>query len=445
MSIIHHCWEPHGRTLRDDSVLDCYVYKTTVGQYNVDRGDGSFAPFVYDPTNKVVRFADCELRFVVGGLQFWRDKQQIGALAFYPETLRGSTWRRDTATIGPLQITEQDTGDARATITFAYRVSTTDYRADVSITLGGSHLVRFRFDVQALKAGEHALVVEWGDAIEPIQEYGRNRDTGAIELLTPTAVRTNGMWQRWFVQEQALHAIEAPDKRVRLGHKIYQADEQLTISPDVMGPLYITANEDDIGISGDAELYLFVSGEGGGVAWMGDYPSGYNYTGAFRFALSGALSSSAEVSDATLKVYGKDAWNWNGSSDALVVYGEQSSNAAQVSTEANHPWDGSSPRTLATNSVRWPTSGGLSWNTSGWNTTPSLASIINELIDDYSGLASGAHIQLWTGMASGSGHQREVGYEDYSHTDTHHSELSITYSTGGTVSHVGLLLLGAGL
>jgi len=139
--------------------------------------------------------------------------------------------------------------------------------------------------------------------------------------------------------------------------------------------------------------------------------TGHHVWGYFRFGLSKAIPKGATLTGATLALQGSaaDCGGWNASTQALEVKLEDSADAPVVSAGKDEPLTGTG-RTLIAGAVRWPTLGGLTWQTAGMNTSPSLASLLQSLVAK-STLASGSHVQLWIhGAQVTSG---EVGVVDY--------------------------------
>lgn len=145
---------------------------------------------------------------------------------------------------------------------------------------------------------------------------------------------------------------------------------------------------------------------------------------AFRFTLSHAIPAGSTVVDATLALYGRDAWDWDNSSDSLQVAVELSEDAEQVAGAADLPLVAGGRETLAT-TARWPEVGGLAWQNLSWNESPNLAALLQELVDTVGGLEAGAHVQFFV-YGTTANINSEVAVEDSSHSDTHAPTLTIT-------------------
>ncbi|MFZ5785101.1 MAG: hypothetical protein ACOY3Y_01555 [Acidobacteriota bacterium] len=147
--------------------------------------------------------------------------------------------------------------------------------------------------------------------------------------------------------------------------------------------------------------------------------------GYFRFALTQAIPSGAAITGAALTLRGSGSYQW-GANKALEVLAELSADAPAVAGAADAPGSGASGRSV-TSAVRWPASGGLSWQGGQDNTTPSLAPILQQVVTSKGGLASGSHIQLWIRGAQTS--DGTVATDDFTATGyaTHPARLTLSY------------------
>jgi hypothetical protein len=156
-----------------------------------------------------------------------------------------------------------------------------------------------------------------------------------------------------------------------------------------IGPISIAADGDD----GEVWSSFFwddgENNDGVGVISFG----GANYVwGFFRFVLPSAIPSGSTITDSRLELWGESSVGWiNGASD-LRVYCNDSANAAAPTAGGDRPsLDGGSTSTT-TASVNW---NDVTWTLNAWNESPSLATMIQELVTDNGGLSSGAGIVLW--------------------------------------------------
>lgn len=153
-----------------------------------------------------------------------------------------------------------------------------------------------------------------------------------------------------------------------------------------------------------------------------------------RFTLSEALPASAVITSATIQYRGNGFYGDNTYLRMFVTAGANPN--APTSASQRPSMDGGSstlyPATF-NSGIRWPSSGNVSWNASGANTTTSFASLIQHLVDTYGGLANGAHIVVWcAGYTDGE----TLAYSEYDIYDNTSSSyrpvLTLTYTTPAT-------------
>ena len=194
--------------------------------------------------------------------------------------------------------------------------------------------------------------------------------------------------------------------------------------------LQISNNLDDGGISGLSNStlgdQLAQSGDSGdGVGYMGEWTPSNQYYNYFRFTLTNALPAGSVISNAKLEVNGLTHFNWS-SSYALRIFIQDSANAPQVDNANDYPGDAGGTELLGSN-VRWPASGGLTWNYPEVNNgSPNLSSLVQALVDKYNGLSAGASIQFWIGIDQTQAGGHSVAYEEYSHAGNTPPKLTLT-------------------
>jgi hypothetical protein len=157
--------------------------------------------------------------------------------------------------------------------------------------------------------------------------------------------------------------------------------------------------------------------------WAG-WMSGTMLWSYLRFSLPLAIPATATITVATLSLWGGASDNWAATS-AVEIWTENSANAAAVTAVTDTPFlPGGRPMT---SSVRWPTTGGLIWSLGQYNTSPSLAGVLQALVVSKGGLASGAHLQLWLRAAQTV--EGSVVFPDYSKAgySSNPSKLAISF------------------
>lgn len=154
-----------------------------------------------------------------------------------------------------------------------------------------------------------------------------------------------------------------------------------------IGPVAIAANGDNGCIAGSN----FTGGVDNDQAYMGRADSAAQ-VGFYRFVLPSAIPNGSTISSATMVFQGTDQFQWDQGVDDLTIRATDSGNAAAptVAGERLTIDGGSTVPTTAV--VTWSN---ITWNTAGDNTSADIASVIQELVTDNSGLASGAGIVLW--------------------------------------------------
>lgn len=153
-----------------------------------------------------------------------------------------------------------------------------------------------------------------------------------------------------------------------------------------------------------------------------------------RFTLSEALPASAVITSATIQYRGA-AFFGDNTYLRLFVTANSNPNAPTSASQRPSMDGGSSTLYPATfnSGVRWPSSGNVSWNASGANTTTSFASLIQYLVDTYGGLANGAHIVVWCAGYTDGETLEYSEYDIYDNTSSSYRPvLTLTYSTPAT-------------
>lgn len=147
--------------------------------------------------------------------------------------------------------------------------------------------------------------------------------------------------------------------------------------------------------------------------------------GSLRFRIPTAIPAGATITSANFSMYGTDAYYWTNGSDYLHVLANDSNDAPQVAAADDVPGGASgyyftsSPGATSGGAnviVRWPTAGGLTWNSGGsLNIGPDVSSLIQFLVDKYGGLSANSHIQFWVYSQVNIPAGPEVRMADYGH------------------------------
>jgi hypothetical protein len=180
--------------------------------------------------------------------------------------------------------------------------------------------------------------------------------------------------------------------------------------------LKIAAPGDDGEIDGGPEWLPY--GEAGGpgyppAIYIGAWDSTWTW-GWFRFTVVKAVPKGTTLKSVTLTLPGK-ATAWDPATQALEIWVESDVDADQVISYTEAPFTPGTGRPVVLKSTRWPATGGLTWSTSGPNTSPDLSAPFQQLVNNL-GLAAGSHVQLWLRAAQladgevGTPDSSEVGY-----------------------------------
>ena len=410
----HLRWEKSGRTFTGDKPGQ-FVYKSSIGQQNVDLGNGQFAPYVWDKTKRIVRFADCELRFTASGLEFWHREERLNTFSFNPEAKQGLNFERKIPTVGNLAIEEIDPGNSKAELKISYKITTVDADTEVFVKAGYNHKVHFGTKFKALKDGiEQRVALEFAEKLEPVEERDRQG-----KILPTARLKSEKSWWAWNRAEQADHEIEQTIvTKVHLGRKVYAINEEKVISPDTWGTdVGIAANGDD----GSEEItdWYDEGAFGNNLAYGGIYDV-YAERIGFRWT-NITVSQGATINSGLLDVYHARTPE-NADHSGMYWYGAKEANMSQWSSEIRP-------------SNRTKTNAALSWapnlTAPAWENGLNVTSIIQEIVSQGTWV-SGNALGLFTDNTL-----TQEGYamiEDYSHANSNEAELTITYTAGGGLS-----------
>lgn len=200
-----------------------------------------------------------------------------------------------------------------------------------------------------------------------------------------------------------------------------------------LGPYQVAATDDDWNIYYYSGWNWATSDNDSGsyVIPIGYYNS-HNFWAGFRFALGAAIPSGVTISSAVLSVFSLGGSDWSAGTDNIRVFASLSADAAQSNNAGQRPSVEGGSITLTSASVLWPNSGGLTPASSDWMDSSNLASIIQELVDAYGGLASGAHIVIWcrSGQQPPSSDPSAVLTLASEEDAAYGAKLTIDYTTG---------------
>jgi len=440
----HKRWERTGRTFEvlDDlgqAIPNKFALTTRIGGRNVDLGDGTFAPYVL--AGATLKHGDSECEFADG----WQTIKRLGQTLvsksrLYIQRDIAGVWTDVPHGVPTRNVIHDYPREGKCTAYLDFpdiQGYAQGSRLQVGIEVGGSDKEIFGFRMRSPVAGTFRL--EW------VLEIPEDVDLSWIESSTsktdPTIIkigaRIGPVEIRWSNTEALFRGATVESDglggrilHLYLGPYTLDAQQWLVVYPDTIGPTSIAADGDDGAIDDGSSITLYASGESGGIGYFGEFDPNYYYWAFFRFQLPSAIASGSTITSAKITMVSGGSWQWD-ADDALKIYAENSSDAAQVASEQAHPTNGSAKRTLTTAVQRWPASGGLTWPAAGTSIeSNTFTSVIQELIDDYSGLAQNAYIQLWITKDTLQDTAEEVGYADYAHTSYAPASITIVYTVG---------------
>jgi hypothetical protein len=143
-----------------------------------------------------------------------------------------------------------------------------------------------------------------------------------------------------------------------------------------VGPISIAAESDDGQISTGWTFYD-TGGDGDGILWAGDQGGVCCYS-FLRFVLGTAIPSGSTIDSATLDLYGRGTYIWSDGADDLYITASDADSPSAPSVLGTRPSESGGSVTTTTADVLWAN---ISWVNPGWNTSPDIKSIIQELAD----------------------------------------------------------------
>lgn len=240
MALQHLKWEKSGRTFKTDKP-DQFVYKSRVGQKNVKISEEEYLPYVWDSDKKIVKFADCEIRFQDRGLYFYRNGKRLFFSAFHLESKLLGNWKKEQYSKSELAVQEIKSERAIEQITISYNLINDKLDSGIEIVIGASDKVRFGFTTKAKVTGEYRL--DWES---DIVEQGKNIVQLDRETNEPFVIgrKFKDYFWRWKREESKDHKISDTSSKfnIRLNEKQYVENEEVILRPTTWGP---TETSDD--------------------------------------------------------------------------------------------------------------------------------------------------------------------------------------------------------
>ncbi len=161
-----------------------------------------------------------------------------------------------------------------------------------------------------------------------------------------------------------------------------------------IGPISVAADADDAEIYHNGSGWFFSSSgnSSDGLGWSGDgFTDTYSQIVFFRFVLPSAIPFGATINSATIDLRGRSSFSWDATDD-LQITATDSASAGAPTTAGERMVAAGGSTAVTTAVASW---NNITWSTAGYNTSASIASVIQELVNDNNGLASGAGIVIW--------------------------------------------------
>jgi hypothetical protein len=204
----------------------------------------------------------------------------------------------------------------------------------------------------------------------------------------------------------------------------------------VLPTMIVTDDGDDGEMIGDAPFttgFVYHRGSSSNPLWPAESssngPAKIRQLAFFRFTLPQEIPSGATITSSAVQLYGASTNSWDPAVDALRIYAQKSADSSQFDAINDYPGDVGGT-VLSSAHTRWPAAGGLTWSHNAYNSSVSLNTIIQELVDGYGGLAAGSHIQILVTKDNFDGGDSAVAITDYANAHgTNTAKLDITFQT----------------
>jgi hypothetical protein len=412
LKLTHHKWEKSGRTFKTDKPNQ-YVYKSSIGQQNVDLGNGEYAPYVWDEKNKIVKFANSEMYFTENGLEFWREKEKLYITSFHPEAKENGLWQRKIASVSGPRIEEIKTTEATDYLKISFDLDTEKQQTTIVLRVSSlSNKAQFSFTTRAKQEGEYRLAVEQDKkgSLEPLYATNKFNERTHIGYYFPD----NGFYWKWLPNEIAEHHIEdtAMKLAIHLNQGDYSQGEIKTLSPDTWGPTLIS-NDNDDGEERDDTTWD-VNGWDADGDKLGEYQNIHEV---------GLRWQSVTVPDAYInngtKITFYTQWSVIGPNTLrTLIKGIAEDNTVAWSQESRP-----SQRSKTTANVGYNRTGSFA---TGWYDSPEIKTVIQEIVSRDGWVSGNALGIAWEDNASDLDTCFQI--QDYANSTTNAAKLTIVYT-----------------
>jgi len=238
--LTHYRWDASGRTFTTGNPNQ-YIYKSEIGQKNIKLAGGTYAPYIWDEQNKIIKFANSSIHLNGNKWELWDNAKKVHEIAFSPEIKKDGQWQKEYDSISDIRVEEIKTNGPTDYIELTYNLETTNQVSTISLKVGGSANAQFAFDTQAKQAGEYRLAIRQDSAgLKPV--YSSNNKSQLLGYQNPKS----GFYWKWQENETTHYIEEKPNKLALLVNEDkYLAGGKITTFPDQWGATAIQADADD--------------------------------------------------------------------------------------------------------------------------------------------------------------------------------------------------------
>lgn len=422
MAKTHHRWTKEGRLFKTFKPNQ-FIYESDIGGKNVDNGDGSFSPYVFDSQTNELKHGDSGVIGFESGQQVIKQagKLLVNSSKFFVQQFNDQTQEWETVPHGiPTRNIAHDY-PTEGKCTSYLNFPNAPYDLQIGFMVGGFDTAQLGFRFRAAKSGR--VRFQWvnkGIAKRLVAgdfEWLWSSDKGGLRVNKKIGIRFGDIEFRWTYQESDERTLDiATDTdgtkifTITFGEYDYVKNTWLEIFPDTFGPAQIAHTNDDCSEEDDTTVQLSgLDSDGCPVGSLGG--SRYDYATKW----DNVTPASGDTIDAcTIDSY----MSWHDGTGALGIYkGIEEANPANWSA-GTRP----SQRTKTTATVAWslPSTDGQ------FHTSPELKTIIQEILDD---TAHGSTDSLAVVLEDNSSPDANVvQFQDYGNNSAQAAKISITYT-----------------
>lgn len=417
MALTHYKWEKSGRTLKT-GLPNQFVYKSGIGQANVDLGSDNFAPYMWDAQNKILKFATCEIHLEVDGIQVYLDGKKGVKFGLHPE-IKGTDWERKAATVSGLLVSEVITDNNTDIAEIEYEIETEDQKTKVKLKAGGFHQLELEFEIEAKIESEQRLLLETDSLVEAFEiiSYYDPAKNKLGKTIGVSLGKSKFFWEYHEADDhKSLDLNSGIKTQIAIAEGYYTVAAIKKISPTTWGPTSIANTNDDGSEINETSMDLDGYDTDGNAT--GRTGGADNRDSCWRWdnvTVSGTIENGSKL---TLDV----AWKSGGNFECNI-FGIEESDPADWSS-GTRP----SQRTKTTANTAWTVTA------TGVQDSPEIKTAIQEILDD-GGHSSGNAVAF---VINGNDSSLTWQAEDYETGGTK-ATVTIVYTAVGGNAPTGAL------